>query len=208
MNSRDALPLFEAKNLTLHRGKRRIWENGHWTIQGYTTILGANGSGKSSTLALLAGQIAPDAGELSFHCQNAAVTPEQWMTHVVLSAPWASVPTHLTLTQILSFHSTFRASREDALGWASLLESSGLDVSPNAPMHTWSSGQKQRLHLSLALGTHSPVVLLDEPSSNLDASGVDWLHSAMTKITGLSTLIVATNDPAKEAPGATGTFQL
>ena len=68
-------------------------------------------------------------------------------------------------------------------------------------MHTWSSGQKQRLHLCLALGTESPVVLLDEPASNLDAQGIEWLHKVIPQVASLSTLVVATNDPAKEAPG-------
>jgi ATPase subunit of ABC transporter with duplicated ATPase domains len=83
----------------------------------------------------------------------------------------------------------------------SLIESSGLSVHPEAPMHAWSSGQKQRLQLSLALGTESPVVLLDEPASNLDAQGIAWLHEVIARVAALSTLVVATNDPAKEAPG-------
>ena len=63
----------------------------------------------------------------------------------------------------------------------------------------WSSGQKQRLHLSLALGTESPVVLLDEPASNLDATGIRWFHEVIADVAAASTLIVATNDRNKEA---------
>ena len=194
-------PQFVAAGLTLNRGGKRIWEDASWNIQGYTALLGANGAGKSSTLTMLAGQLSPDAGSLAFQIEGADVTHEAWMRQVTLAAPWLALPSHLTLSQALAFHSTFRSPRHGELSWENLAESSGLNVRQNAPMNTWSSGQKQRLHLSLALGTDSPVVLLDEPASNLDAQGIDWLHEIVHQVATASTLVVATNDPAKEAPG-------
>ena len=98
----------------------------------------------------------------------------------------------------------FRSPRQGGLSWESFDRVLiGLNVHQDAPMHTWSSGQKQRLHLSLALGTESPVVLLDEPASNLDAQGIEWLHKVIPQVASFSTLVVATNDPCtKEAPGS------
>ena len=194
-------PQFVATGLTLSRGGARIWEGASWNIQGYTALLGANGAGKSSTLTMLAGQLSPDAGTLTFHVEGGEVAPEAWMRQVTLAAPWLALPSHMTLSQALAFHSAFRSPRQAALSWGKLIDASGLSVHQDAPMHTWSSGQKQRLHLSLALGTESPVVLLDEPASNLDAQGIDWLHEAIAQVASTSTLVVATNDPAKEAPG-------
>lgn len=194
-------PQFAATGLTLNRGGKRIWADASWNIQGYTALLGANGAGKSSTLTMLAGQLSPDAGSLTFQFEGADVTPEAWMRQVTLAAPWLALPSHLTLSQALDFHSAFRSPRQGGLSWENLIESSGLNVHQDAPMHAWSSGQKQRLHLSLALGTESPVVLLDEPASNLDAQGIEWLHKVIAEVAALSTLVVATNDPAKEAPG-------
>ena len=194
-------PQFVATGLTLNRGGKRIWEDASWNIQGYTALLGANGAGKSSTLTMLAGQLSPDAGSLAFQIDSAVVAPEAWMRQVTLAAPWLALPSHLTLSQAIDFHSAFRSPRQDGLSFESLIDSSRLSVHPEAPMHAWSSGQKQRLHLSLALGTESPVVLLDEPASNLDAQGIAWLHEVIARVAALSTLVVATNDPAKEAPG-------
>ena len=194
-------PQFAATGLTLNRGGKRIWANASWNIQGYTALLGANGAGKSSTLTMLAGQLSPDAGSLALQFDSADVAPEAWMRQVTLAAPWLALPSHLTLSQALDFHSAFRSPRLGELSLESLIESSGLSVHPEAPMHAWSSGQKQRLHLSLALGTESPVVLLDEPASNLDAQGIAWLHEVIARVAALTTLVVATNDPAKEAPG-------
>ena len=194
-------PQFEAVELTLTRGGKQIWNNASWNIEGYTAVVGANGAGKSSTLTMLAGQLSPDAGELHCRVNGAGLTPDNWMTHVTLAAPWVSLPTHMNLDQIKAFHSAFRTPRNGELGWDSLIESSGLHVHSEAPLHAWSSGQKQRLHLSLALGTESPVVLLDEPASNLDATGIRWFHEVIADVAAASTLIVATNDRNKEAPG-------
>ena len=194
-------PQFAATGLTLNRGGKQIWADASWNIQGYTALLGANGAGKSSTLTMLAGQLSPDAGSLTLQIDGADATPEAWIRQVTLAAPWLTLPSHLSLPQALAFHSAFRNPRPGGLSWENLIESSGLNVHLDAPMHTWSSGQKQRLHLSLALGTESPVVLLDEPASNLDAQGNEWLHKVIPQVASLSTLVVATNDPAKEAPG-------
>ena len=95
-------PQFSATGLTLNRGKR-IWADASWNIQGYTALLGANGAGKSSTLTMLAGQLSPDAGSLTFKIEGADVTPEAWMRQVTLAAPWLALPSHLTLSQALNF---------------------------------------------------------------------------------------------------------
>jgi ATPase subunit of ABC transporter with duplicated ATPase domains len=83
-----------------------------------------------------------------------------------------------------------------------LLEASGLKVADNVPMNRWSSGQRQRLNLALAMGTAADVVLLDEPASNLDAQGIAWLHRVLADMQGTSTVVVATNDLQREAPKA------
>ena len=194
------LACFEAKELSLRRGRRSIWEEANWRIQGPTVILGSNGTGKSSTLAMLAGQLAPNSGVLTFSMGENQISPDSWMTRVSLAAPWVEVPSHLTLSEAIAFHEAFRQPRQGELHWVELLKRSGLDVGESVPIRMWSSGQKQRLHLALAMGTASPVVLLDEPGSNLDQEGYQWMRSTMDAIVALSTVVVATNDEKKEAP--------
>ena len=48
------------------------------------------------------------------------------------------------------------------------------------------------------MGTASPVVLLDEPGSNLDQEGIQWMRSTMDAILEVSTVVVATNDEKKK----------
>lgn len=191
---------FQARDLTLRRGNRLVWDCAQWTLEGTTAIVGANGSGKSSTLKMLAGQLAPDEGSLSLTLKGRHREGADWMTCCSLAAPWAGIPRHLNLREALNFHGHFRTSRVDGLGWDALLTSSGLNVDPSLPLSHWSSGQQQRIHVALALGTDVDVVLLDEPTSNLDAEGIAWVQHAMGVLAPSIMLVVATNNPSQEAP--------
>ena len=191
---------FRANRLSLKRGVRVIWDDATWELSGPSAILGVNGSGKSSTLAMMAGQLSPDAGKLQLEFNERPVPAETWMTQVSLAAPWVELPNHLTLEEAVTFHGMFRSSRQGAWGWESLLRSSGLSVSPSLPLRSWCSGQRQRLSLALALGTHAAAVLLDEPASNLDAEGTRWFRQVLDEVSQHCTVVVATNDEKKEAP--------
>ena len=88
-------------------------EEANWRIQGPTVILGSNGTGKSSTLAMLAGHLTPNSGVLSFSLgEKNQISPDAWMTQIALAAPWAEVPSHLTLAEAIAFHGTFRQPRK------------------------------------------------------------------------------------------------
>lgn len=191
---------FRADQLSLKRGARVIWDNANWEISGATALLGANGTGKSSTLAMLAGQLSPDEGDLVFRANGEPIEAESWMTRVSLAAPWLNLPSHLTLEEALRFQEAFRTAREGDLGWSALIQSSGLTVGASVPLSMWSSGQRQRLSLALAMGTESSAVLLDEPASNLDAEGTVWFQRVLAEVSRRSTVVVATNDEKKEAP--------
>jgi len=192
--------VFRAEQVTLKRGNRSIWIGSSWDIQGSVALFGPNGSGKSSTLAMLAGQVAPDSGSLTFLHQDQPVDQDRWMTQISLCAPWLDLPNHLTLSEAFHFHGTFRKPRPNGLDWASLVASSGLQVGADVPLRDWSSGQRQRLSLALALGTDALAVLLDEPATNLDADGTSWYRRVLEDVSGVCTTVVATNDEKKEAP--------
>jgi ABC-type multidrug transport system ATPase subunit len=200
MKDSGTLASFKAEQLSLKRGARVIWDNANWEITGPTAILGSNGTGKSSTLAMLAGQLSPDAGDLVFRANGEPIEAESWMTQVSLAAPWLDLPSHLTLEEAVRFHGAFRTAREGDLGWGALIQSSGLSVGASVPLRMWSSGQRQRLSLALALGTQTSAVLLDEPASNLDADGTAWYQRVLAEACRHCTVVVATNDEKKEAP--------
>ena len=198
MSNPSTLASFHATHLELRRGRRLIWEDATWSVQGTTTLVGPNGQGKSSTIRMLAGQLAPTSGTLSFCAADGDVSAEAWMTRCSVAAPWLNLPGHLTLDEAMSFHGVYRTPRTGTMHWGALVKASGLSVDPSLPVSQWSSGQQQRLMLALALGTKADAVLLDEPASNLDAAGIQWMRAQMTAVRALSTVVVATNDEKKE----------
>ena len=193
------LAKFRAHKLSLRAGRRLIWKDAHWAIQGHTIVGGSNGSGKSTTLKMLAGQWAPYEGTLTFDVDGQAVAPEQWMTAIGLAAPWSAIPSQLSLDEALRFHETFQTPRIKGPSWTALLAEANLDVAQDAPIRHWSSGQRQRLSLALAMGSQVPVVLLDEPTANLDAEGIAWYRHGLAAIVDHSTVVVASNDQEKDA---------
>ena len=54
---------------------------------------------------------------------------------------------------------------------------------------------KQRVKLALAISTDTPILLLDEPSTNLDVKAVEWFHRLFEQYAGNRLAIIATNDP-------------
>ena len=148
---------------------------------------------------MLAGQWAPHEGTLTFDVDGQAIDPEHWMASVGLAAPWSALPSQLSLEEAMRFHEMFHTPRIKGPSWTALLAEANLDVAHDATIRPWSSGQRQRLSLALAMGSQVPVVLLDEPTANLDAEGIDWYRHGLAAIVDHSTVVVASNDQKKDA---------
>jgi ATPase subunit of ABC transporter with duplicated ATPase domains len=153
---------------------------------GRTGLIGRNGTGKSTLLRLIAGQLAPAAGSVS-------VTGSIGMlAQSVQVRPGDSVADHLGVSAELARLDRLEqglGSVEDAgeADWTlpgridSALANVGLIAyAPGRPLDTLSGGQRTRLSLARLLLAEPDIILLDEPTNNLDAAGrravVDLLH--------------------------------
>jgi ABC-type multidrug transport system ATPase subunit len=76
-----------------------------------------------------------------------------------------------------------------------LLEKISLGNAANKQIRNFSSGMKQRLKLALAIFDQAPILLLDEPCSNLDQEGIQTYHQLMQAHVMHKLIIVASNDP-------------
>ncbi|MBC6990192.1 ATP-binding cassette domain-containing protein [Hymenobacter sp. BT491] len=159
-----------------------------------TAILGPNGSGKSTLLNTLSGQLLSTEGSLSYAYQGRAIAVEEIPQLLAYCAPYLEVIEELTLTELLHFHTRFKPLRTGFTA-KRLIELMYLEKSRHKLIRDFSSGMKQRLKLALALYSDAPLLLLDEPTTNLDRTGVDWYHEHVQATTADRLVLVSSNVP-------------
>ncbi|MDF7811010.1 ABC transporter ATP-binding protein [Hymenobacter sp. YC55] len=159
-----------------------------------TAILGPNGAGKSTLLNTLSGQQLPTDGTLRYQHKGAVVPVEEVPPLLAYAAPYLELIEELTLTELLHFHTRFKPLRP-GITQPQLIELMYLEKSRHKLVRDFSSGMKQRLKLALALYADTPLLLLDEPTTNLDRAGVAWyqehVHATLTD----RTVLVSSNVP-------------
>lgn len=163
-------------------------------------ITGSNGSGKSTLIQILAGVMRPTRGAVDLFVGNGKISNEERPMHIGLVAPYLNLYDAFTPTENLRFVAKARSipSFQDRI--STVLEKVELSTRAHDPVGTFSSGMKQRLRFAFALFAEPPVLLLDEPSANLDANGVKLIHAIIQQAsTDGQIVIIATNDADEAA---------
>ncbi|MDQ0968799.1 ABC-type multidrug transport system ATPase subunit [Flavobacterium sp. W4I14] len=135
-------------------------------------ILGPNGSGKSTLLSVLTGSLSPSEGEISFS-DTKEISVENIYKYISLAAPYLELVETFTLRESIDFHFKFK-NFAPGLDSKKLITILGLEKAANKEIKYFSSGMKQRTKLALACCTDTPILFLDEPTSNLDVQGINW----------------------------------
>jgi len=109
-----------------------------------------------------------------------------------LAAPYLELIEEFTLTEVIDFHFKFKRYKPgiDKNEVISLL---GMENNKNKLIRYFSSGMKQRLKLALAFCSDTPMLMLDEPTSNLDTQGVDWYLNLVEQFAQNRLTIVCSN---------------
>ena len=155
-------------------------------------ILGANGSGKSTLLQLLSGFVSPTEGSYSFHENQVKSTEEDLYKRMALSSPYMELIEDFTLEELIAHHSLFKPFVRE-FNIRNFISDSGLRSTEGKLIKYFSSGMKQRVKLAMALYADVPLVLLDEPASNLDRKGIDWYRSLVMSQKENKIIVVASN---------------
>ena len=195
-------------------GKR--YQN-HWIFKGVTytfeqgksyAILGANGSGKSTLLRIVAGMQHLNKGEISYRSDDdeTVLNPEQIFKLVSYCAPGMDILEELSLREFLKFHFSFKKIVPGHTV-ASVLEAMGMEKAGDKFIHEFSSGMKQRAKLAQAFFTDTPILLLDEPCSNLDTQGVNMYLQWLRQYSAGKLVIIASNDE-REYEGVAATIDI
>lgn len=156
-------------------------------------ITGSNGSGKSTFLKCLAGQQPLSEGEINYFHNDQAVPESEQFRQVAFSAPYLEFPEEFTLKEFLTFHFKFKRLAP-GLTVNDVIGIMYLDKSAEKPILNFSSGMKQRLKLGICFLSQSPLLLLDEPTSNLDEQGVAWYRELVETYAKEKSLIIGSND--------------
>lgn len=154
-------------------------------------ITGANGSGKSTLLQVIAGSLTYNEGRVQYQMPSFQCPENDQYKHISMAAPYLELIEEMTANEILSFHRSFKllnVSNERAL------ELIQLSADADKQVRYYSSGMKQRLKLALAFFSNTPVLFLDEPTTNLDAEGVALYHELITNFTKDKLVIVSSNN--------------
>ncbi len=132
-------------------------------------LIGASGSGKTTTLRMVAGSETPDAGAVLLDGRDITSLPPQRRRFGMVFQHYALFP-HLTVGQNVAFGLEARgiARRERMSRAADALAGVGLAGADGRQIQSLSGGEQQRVALARALVIEPPVLLLDEPLSNLD----------------------------------------
>jgi ABC-type multidrug transport system ATPase subunit len=157
-----------------------------------TAVLGPNGSGKSTLLQIISGILSPTKGEVNYLLNNRIITVDEVFQHLTISAPYLELIEELSLQELIDFHFSFKKI-DQRLKTKDLLSILMMEQFAGKQIKYFSSGMKQRLKLLLALCSDVPLILLDEPTSNLDAQGIQWYHELIKNYSPGKTLIICSN---------------
>ena len=155
-------------------------------------ILGPNGSGKSTLMRLLSGHLSPSKGTIHFAQKGQVIAIDDIYRHISYAAPYIDVIEELTLIESIAFHRRFKPFPTD-LNDEAIIDLLGFHKSKNKQVRNFSSGMKQRLKLALSICSDTSVLLLDEPTTNLDQQGFDWYRQLIDRFAGNRLVIVASN---------------
>ncbi len=157
-------------------------------------ILGPNGSGKSTLMQIVSGAVSPSAGSIVYSFNNKPIPVEEVFRQVSYSGPYIQLVEEMTLLEQIRFHQQFKPFRQN-LQPNDILALTGLAAHANKQILNFSSGMKQRVKLALSILSDTPILLLDEPATNLDEVGLNWYLNLLAQHRSNRLVIVSSNRP-------------
>lgn len=184
----NAPPLFAPVSFELRAGE-------------IVAITGSNGTGKSTLLKMMASVLSPTKGSVAYHVEGKQIPKDEYQPYLGYAAPYLELYAELTAIEHLQFIAELKGKSMDNGECVSLLTSLGLEAAvahSDRQVKQYSSGMQQRVKLAMAFALAPRFIFLDEPSSNLDAAGIDRLFHHITDAAhGGAIVMIATNDAAE-----------
>jgi heme exporter protein A len=193
--------MIRATGLEKRYGPKRVLRGLDFELErgGFLVVTGPNGAGKTTLLRLCAGLAIPTGGTLEVQPDRGGIG---FLAHEPL------VYRELTVLENLDLYGRLYhvPERRERIGM--LLERFGLWDSRGVRASALSRGQLQRLALCRSLLHRPELLILDEPFAGLDAEGSELLDRELAGMRERRTILVATHDPERVAPLASGRLAL
>ena len=111
----------------------------------------------------------------------------------IVKSFWCQTQEEMTLIEFLSFHQQFKKLLP-SISIKSIIEIIGLEKAAGKQIRYYSSGMKQRVKLAQAFFSDVPILLLDEPCTNLDSRGIALYQELAQNFSTGKTIVVSSND--------------
>jgi ABC-type multidrug transport system ATPase subunit len=179
-----------------------IFRNFTYTFQSGKkyAITGPNGSGKSTLLQVLASSTNVSEGKIHVTTQSSSIANTNSITKiesenvfalVSMAAPYLELVEEMTVTEFLQFHAVFKPL---VLSVSEIISVIGLEKAASKQIRYYSSGMKQRVKLAQSIFSNTPILLLDEPCTNLDTTGYELYHQLIQKYCLNKMIVISSND--------------
>jgi heme exporter protein A len=171
-------------------------------------ITGRNGSGKSTLVKVVAGLLSATRGKIEYTVDGKPLDIDNLRYHIGLVSPYLQLYDEFSGDENLELLSKIRSDVGiDSARIQEVLETVGLWERRADYVRTYSSGMKQRLKYAFAVLHRPALLILDEPTSNLDHDGIAMVKTIVEEQKKHGVLIVATND-ADEAGWCSSNIEL
>ena len=154
-------------------------------------LVGKNGSGKSTLLRIIAGQMMPSTGRIRYSHQGKNIPTDKIYQYISWSGPYIDLYPELNLREHIKLHFSLKSSiLADPLEIPQIIE---LENQLEKPLQYYSSGMLQRVKVAISLFTDSSVLLLDEPTSNMDKANAERILNLIDENLNNRIFVLASN---------------
>ncbi|NLT51772.1 MAG: ABC transporter ATP-binding protein [Ignavibacteria bacterium] len=187
-----------AENLCKNFGRRFVFKNLNFIFDkpGIYGIAGINGSGKTTLAKIISGVLSPSQGKIYCSVNSLKINPEEIQKYIGYAAPYVVFYDEFTAYENLKMLSVIQGIDFNSNRCEKLLTEFGLYERRNEHLSNYSSGMKQRIKIIFAMMNNLPLIIFDEPITNLDSAGKEIFYRLLKQQAINSLIIIASNEEA------------
>lgn len=155
-------------------------------------LLGPNGAGKTTTLSMVLGEMHPDSGDILVAGKSVVRGHHRRSTKLSV-CPQFDATDNLTVTQTLRFYARVKGVSHPKRNVDTLINAVGLERFVDTKADALSGGNRRKLSLAIALLGNPSVILLDEPSSGMDASAKRSMWATLKAVSPGRAVVLTTH---------------